>query len=448
MAQQYMCDEEPMSDIEEESDDVCYPWESPVIQGTIALWHQDHRYHLRYVTGIVDTAEKTNPIEPIRTEYEQVEFPTGEYAVFTTRRCGSSEELAENTKKLTHYLYKRWFNENKSKVSEKTHIFELYRDYQVYLYVELLPREEWKRVTHVEHKKKKLEIEQYEVAEWKQYIDEHILEHLTVKKLARQLYYSESVLRHTFKQYYNISVAEYIRKKRLELSLQDILQGMAIQDVAQKYRYASATGFSRAFEKQYYVLPREYVKAQFEDVDMAGCSTEFEGSLKMTCLAIKELKMIGKSVLTGSYNDVDIAAQVQYWLRHEFPCLENTRFYGKKCIREDKISLWWHEPDIVPTDKDICYLLGPVVDDFEEAPEEMHKITIPAGRYAIFTTDKQSDRETVAETFRIFSRCIFYSWLKREENREKLDESRCVFHRYVDDKIYLYVPLKPEPKML
>lgn len=184
------------------------------------------------------------------------------------------------------------------------------------------------------------------------------------------------------------------------------------------------------------MTPAAYSNSVFEVVDLARYYKEYKERLNVTFLERKETKMIGQSVLIGKGDDADIPAQVCYWLDKDFPCLENTRFSCNKERREEKIALWYH----VPEGEDIEYILGPVVEEFDDdIPSEMIKVVIAGGKYAMFETEKESDKENVAETLRMYTRCAYYGWIK--EYRERVDLSRITFERYVDNKIYLYVPV-------
>lgn len=61
----------------------------------------------------------------------------------------------------------------------------------------------------------------------------------------------------------NISIAEYIRKRRLSMAAIDLLEKkQKIIDIAMKYQYESATSFSRAFKKMMGFTPKEIYKNQ------------------------------------------------------------------------------------------------------------------------------------------------------------------------------------------
>lgn len=279
----------------------------------------------------------------------------------------------------------------------------------------------------------------YSVDIWTQYIDKHILENLTTPALAETFHYSPTHFRRVFRYYYKMSVSDYIRKRRLQMAAEEIRKGAKCKDVASKYNFNTYAGFSRAFRKEFEMSPQEYSKSVFEVVDLKKYYEEYKDSLLVKYVDMKEVKMIGHPVIESSNEDADIPAQVAYWMDKDFPCLENTRFSCNILRREEKIALWYQAPER----NKIEYILGPVVDEFtEDIPEDMIRMTIAGGKYAVFETEKESDKEDFIETLRKYTRCVFYGWVK--EYREKVDLSRITFERYVDNKVYFYVPVLAE----
>ena len=274
----------------------------------------------------------------------------------------------------------------------------------------------------------------YSVDVWTKYIDEHILENLTPQSLAETFHYSTTHFRHIFRLYYDISVSDYIRKRKLQMAADELKAGSKLLDVTLKYGFTPA-GFTRAFQKEFNVTPTAYRKGTFEVLDLQKYYSEYKDYLKVSFVKIKELKMIGKSILQGKGEDADTPAQVDYFLKNEFPVMQNTRFVHNKERREDKIAMWYNDDDLV----NVEYVLGPVVDNFDDVPEDMYAITLAEGKYAIFETTQESDMENLPDTIRMFSRCVFYGWIK--ENRDRVDLLRYTFERYIDKKVYLYVPI-------
>lgn len=92
------------------------------------------------------------------------------------------------------------------------------------------------------------------------YIEEHLTEEIEYKKLAQILLVNEYTLHRIFYFVTNISLADYIRKRRLSMAAIDILSGKErIIDIAIKYQYDSATAFSRAFKKMMGVPPSQFI---------------------------------------------------------------------------------------------------------------------------------------------------------------------------------------------
>lgn len=90
------------------------------------------------------------------------------------------------------------------------------------------------------------------------YIEANLTEKIEYKKLAQILLVNEYTLHRIFYFVTNISLADYIRKRRLSMAAIDLLEEKnKIIDIAIKYQYDSATSFARAFKKMMGFTPRE-----------------------------------------------------------------------------------------------------------------------------------------------------------------------------------------------
>lgn len=90
------------------------------------------------------------------------------------------------------------------------------------------------------------------------YIEENIEEALTMDMIAGYISYSRFHLHKLFSIYTGMYVMEYVRKRKLAYSLQDLQTDMPIVDIAFKYGYKSGRAFSRAFQNVYGVSPGKY----------------------------------------------------------------------------------------------------------------------------------------------------------------------------------------------
>ncbi len=280
----------------------------------------------------------------------------------------------------------------------------------------------------------------YGIDTWIPFINEHIKEDLTIDRLAGEFHYSPSYFRHAFQLYYDISVSDYIRRRRVRCAAREIRAGKKPEIAAEEYGFRSRDGFNRAFKKEFSVSPSRYGKGRFEMMNPAEYYAGYNGRITVSYLKINELKILGHSVLFGDVlpgeDGTDLSAQLAFWADKDFPAVKTTRKKNNTEIREDKIAMWHREDGGKRAD----YILGSVVEDLEDVPEGMTGICLCAGEYAIFETTRSSDREVFSETIRMFSRCVLNGWIN--ENKEKLDGDRVIFERYINDKVYIYVPLK------
>ena len=94
-----------------------------------------------------------------------------------------------------------------------------------------------------------------------EYIEDHLTEEIDYKELAKILLVNEYTLHRIFYFVTNITLAEYIRKRRLSMAAIDLLEkNSKVLDVAIKYQYDSGTSFSRAFKKMMGFLPKDIHK--------------------------------------------------------------------------------------------------------------------------------------------------------------------------------------------
>ncbi|MGN0779386.1 MAG: helix-turn-helix domain-containing protein [Aristaeellaceae bacterium] len=93
------------------------------------------------------------------------------------------------------------------------------------------------------------------------YINEHITEPLTLDELAEHFYISKSYLLHTFKEYANLSVYQYILGKRIMIAQQLMREGMSPGAASRASGFGDYAGFYRAFVKQTGMTPQDFCKS-------------------------------------------------------------------------------------------------------------------------------------------------------------------------------------------
>ncbi|TKI72561.1 AraC family transcriptional regulator [Lysinibacillus mangiferihumi] len=95
------------------------------------------------------------------------------------------------------------------------------------------------------------------------YIEEHLHESITMEQIAQEVNASVFHFQRTFSILTDMSIADYIRRRRLTLAAQELINtDSKVIDIAYKYGYDSPEAFTKAFRKQHNVTPSEVRKQQ------------------------------------------------------------------------------------------------------------------------------------------------------------------------------------------
>ncbi|WP_432664933.1 AraC family transcriptional regulator [Wukongibacter baidiensis] len=287
------------------------------------------------------------------------------------------------------------------------------------------------------------------------FIEENIKEKLTPQIVAQSVGYSQYHFGRVFQICMNLSVMEYIRQRRLSLAAVDLFSGKKIIDIAFDYCFETHSGFSKAFRRAYGYSPSQYA------VRMAGISelvskrnTTFEfGGYIMNPVIIKKpaFKVAGYGIRTniedGSYTK-DIAA---FWHDYDTEGWESKMYELLNPPKHGEVGI------CVPDSKhkgSLTYLLGVIVENFDNATDDMVTIEVPEAEYAVFTTPPIDTTSKIEDNQANFSKIIkqtwkyiFEEWFKNsgyEYDEGKLDfefyDERCHFRP--DTVMDIYVPIK------
>jgi len=87
------------------------------------------------------------------------------------------------------------------------------------------------------------------------YIEEHLADEIDYAQLARIACCSPYHFQRMFTYMAGVTLAEYIRRRRMSLAAVDLQAGGKIIDIAEKYGYQSPTAFNRAFQAFHGIAP-------------------------------------------------------------------------------------------------------------------------------------------------------------------------------------------------
>ena len=90
------------------------------------------------------------------------------------------------------------------------------------------------------------------------YLEEHLLDDLSMKEIAKQAHVSEFQFQRIFTILTGITIGAYIRCRRLTLAAQELSNtNSRIIDIALKYGYDTPEAFSKAFRRQHDLTPSQ-----------------------------------------------------------------------------------------------------------------------------------------------------------------------------------------------
>ena len=93
------------------------------------------------------------------------------------------------------------------------------------------------------------------------YINRHLSEHFSIKKLSSSIGYSTSEIYKSFHKYHNCTVGEYITKCRIDYSTSLLLEtDLSVEEISVKCGFSSSPYFSKKFKEHFGISPTTYRK--------------------------------------------------------------------------------------------------------------------------------------------------------------------------------------------
>ncbi|AYC30284.1 effector binding domain-containing protein [Paenisporosarcina cavernae] len=95
------------------------------------------------------------------------------------------------------------------------------------------------------------------------YMEKNLMENLTIDSIAKQANVSAFHFQRTFSVLTDITVGDYIRRRRLTLAGEELLTtDTKVIDIAHKYGYETPEAFSKAFRRQHNLTPSDLRKSK------------------------------------------------------------------------------------------------------------------------------------------------------------------------------------------
>ena len=250
------------------------------------------------------------------------------------------------------------------------------------------------------------------------YIEEHITDDIDINKLAEITKQSSDSFSRLFSYMVGMTANEYIRRRKLSLAVNDLQNSdMKIIDIAMKYGWNSSDAFAKAFVNQHGTTPTN--------------ARNRIGSVKIYPPVSFEINIRGAKEM--DFKIVNVKGFEVFGLSKQFGCQAGDRFKQKNIMWSVDAE---HYPEKICNGYDgIWYGVwdnGNYSIARNEADVEynnLQRITIPSGKYAVFTTERGGYAGT--ELPRLHD-LIFTSWLPNSNYKIKKEYIVEVYHLATD----------------
>ncbi len=253
------------------------------------------------------------------------------------------------------------------------------------------------------------------------YIEENLTENIEYKKLAQIVGVSEYALQRIFIFLTNISLSEYIRKRRLSKAFEELkTTDVKIIDLAIKYKYDSQISFARAFKAMFGMTPSECKTTimeykQFPIITFNSNNNVCE-ELKYEIKEINQIKLYCIQTCAKTHDDL------LYNIRKLYSDAEDNGLY-KKFNENGMYGI------SICKENEYLYYVGS-----EEEYENTIELIIPSGKYAIFSVNSREQKDIVKK-----EKMIYSQWLQSTNYDIDYEFN---FELYTKDNCYLYIKLK------
>ena len=253
------------------------------------------------------------------------------------------------------------------------------------------------------------------------YIEDNLTENIEYKELAKIVGVSEYNLQRIFTFLTNISLAEYIRKRRLSKAFEELkTTDIKIADLAVKYQYDSQISFARAFKSMFGITPSECKLSNIEykqfPIIKFNNNNDICEELNYEIKEIDEIKLY--CVETSAITHEDLL----YNIRKLYSDIEENGLY-EKFNRDGMYGISICKKD------GYLYYIGS-----KEKYNNTKEFIIPAGKYVIFSVNSREQKDIVKT-----EKMIYTQWLY-STNYNIDDEFN--FELYTSDNCYLYMLIK------
>lgn len=237
-----------------------------------------------------------------------------------------------------------------------------------------------------------------------EYLEANITEKIDIEEVAKIALSSTFHFQRMYHMITGVTIAEYVRRRRLTLAAQDILSGEKVIDVAYKYGYETPESFTKAFRKMHGISPsaaREpgtnlnaYPKLSFH------ISIKGDKNMNYKIIEKESFAIIGKQKKITAVNGENFKQVPEFWNE----CMRDGSYEWIRS-KAGKLGILGVSMDLQNFDEGFfTYMIG-VEKIRDTLPKEYTSVTIPAATWAVFESIGP-----LPETLHDIVRRIFSEW--------------------------------------
>jgi len=279
------------------------------------------------------------------------------------------------------------------------------------------------------------------------YIDDHISEELTYESLAEVFGYSSFHFHKIFSSVTELSITEYIRKRRLTMAHKLLCTtAQTVADICYSVGFNSIQTFNRAFKDTFGMQPlvarEKQAKITYRSVDeiITGYlkRIEVDGGFSIEPRFEEREEFVIAGYRKHTREGFHVIGEAWHALKSNMDSIERTNthtMYGFEDYSEefsaDPLSFF--------------YMAGVEVDKDTPLPEGMDRKVVPKSRYAVFTVNGNNANGEIGKAFYY----IYFIWLPNSEYC--IDENALLDFEYYDERwdcqfgaaqMDIYVPVR------
>lgn len=279
------------------------------------------------------------------------------------------------------------------------------------------------------------------------YIDEYICEELNYERLAEVFGYSSFHFHRIFSSVTELSITEYIRKRRLTIAHKKLCETtQTVADICYSVGFNSIQTFNRAFKDTFGMQPlaarEKQAKITYRSVEeivtgyLKRVAVEGVFSIEPRFEEREEFVIAGYRKHTG--DGFQVIGESWFELKSSLDAIERKNAHTMYGL-EDYSERFCPEP------LSFYYMAGVEVGKDTHLPEGMYRKVVPKAKYAVFTVNGNNASGEIGKAFRY----IYFVWLPNSEYC--IDENALLDFEYYDERwdcqfgaaqMDLYVPVR------